>query len=269
MRMKNLLNLVVSLMLVSVWSISSADAKELAPASLGSGQITVHKFEDANENGVQDEGEQDVEGWLFRLYSLDGGLRKVAEGRTDADGNLVFDGLPSGRYKVWEECRDCWTPTTPPDMNDWNGGYYTVVDLSAGQYLTIDFGNVHHCVFPPDSFVDVEKYVSSDGENWYDADTPAEALEVSIGGDVYFRFLVSNIGDGTLYTITLNDDVYDVSGCTLTDPLAPDASFECVIGPFLAEEGAHVNTATATGNYGGQTHIDTDDANYIVTGQIV
>jgi YqxM protein len=109
--------------------------------------------------------------------------------------------------------------------------------------------------------IDVEKYVSDDGATWHDADE-APGLEVPVGDDVWFRFVVTNDGNVTLTDITLSDTDFDVSGCTLTDPLAPDGSFECVIGSFDAAEGQHTNTATATGDYEGETYSDEDDANY-------
>jgi YqxM protein len=109
--------------------------------------------------------------------------------------------------------------------------------------------------------IDVEKYVSTDGTTWQDADDPT-GPEVPVGDPVWFRFVVTNDGNVTLTDITLSDSDFDVSGCTLTDPLAPDDSFECVIGSYEAEEGQHTDTATATGDYDGQTYSDEDDANY-------
>lgn len=159
MEVRRLLNLlIVSWALLSIWPIRSADSVEMAPTTSGSGQITVHKFEDVNENGVQDEGERDVEGWLFRLYNLDEGQKLVAERRTNSDGNVIFRELPSGCYRLWEEKLECWTPITPPGMNQWNDGYYIIRDLSQDQHITIDFGNAFTCILPPSSFIDVEKH---------------------------------------------------------------------------------------------------------------
>lgn len=263
MKAQNLLGLIIAtLTLLSFWPNNSFDIEQTRSVSSESGQITAHKFEDVNENGVQDEGERDVEGWLFRLYNLDEGQKLVAERRTDSDGNVIFRDLPAGCYRLWEEKLECWTPITPPDMNQWNGGYYIIRDLGQDQRITIDFGNAFTCILPPDSFIDVEKYISLDAESWYDADTTTEALEVSIGKEVYFKFWIKNIGDGGLSNIILRDDAYDVSGCTLVDPLAPGTSFECVVGPVPVEAGWHTNTATAMGDYEGERHRDTDDVNY-------
>jgi YqxM protein len=374
-RVKRLLTVaVVSAALLGVWQVSLTSADE-SPPPLEPGSITVHKFADANGNGDQDEGEEDIEGWLMRLYQqVDGSLQKIAEGTTGPDGTVTFGDLPPGTYKVWEKLPECWEPTRPG--NRWNGGLLVRVDLSEGQEAGVTFGNRDTCATPPtppppaescidlektgpdtaapgetityhfwlkncgdvalvggaqvyDSLfgdapiwsgdldpgeivefdraytlpddcgeftntawavghppglpdvtdqdgwtlvvvcepepapsIDVEKFVSANGENWYDADTPAEALEVAVGSDVYFKFWVKNSGNVELTTITLHDSHYDVSGCALTDPLPPDAFFECVIGPFEAMEGWHVNTATASGDHGGATYTDIDRAKY-------
>ena len=345
------------------------------PPPPATGSITAHKFNDADGDGVQDPGEEDLEGWLFRLYLLNGSIQQVAEGTTGPDGRVTFADLSPGLYKVWEELPECWAPTTPG--NHWNGGYYTKVNLGEGQQASVTFGNADTCTAPPppppetcinlkktgpttaepgaeityhfrvencgdvilaggaqvydplfgdapiwdgdlepqevvefdmaytlpgdhcgnftnnawavghppgypevrddDSWtvevickpepnpsIEVEKYVSVDGQaTWEDADSPP-GPQVSEGGEVYFRFVVTNDGNVPLTNINLSDSDFDVSGCALTDPLAPTASSECVIGPFNDFSGQHTNTATATGDYDGQTYTDQDDANVTV-----
>ncbi|MEA1866066.1 MAG: hypothetical protein U9N46_12925, partial [Euryarchaeota archaeon] len=109
--------------------------------------------------------------------------------------------------------------------------------------------------------IDVEKYVSVDGgTNWDDADNPTGPYMLS-GTDPQFKFVVTNTGNVELTGISLTDTDFDLSGCTLTDPLAADASFDCsVTGTWAA--GQHTDTATVTGDFDGQTYSDTDDANY-------
>jgi len=110
----------------------------------------------------------------------------------------------------------------------------------------------------------IEKYVSNDGKaTWQDADTPAEALPVLAGTDVYFRLVVTNTGSAELTNIKLSDDPYSVSGCTVPSSLAIGGSFACMIGPFTALESQQVNTATVSGDYGGATYTETDLAHYI------
>ncbi|MCK4471698.1 MAG: Ig-like domain-containing protein, partial [Anaerolineae bacterium] len=117
--------------------------------------------------------------------------------------------------------------------------------------------------------IDIEKYVSVDDQaTWHDADA-LPGPEVLAGSEtVWFRFVVTNDGDVALTDVTLSDSDFDAeiaSQCTVPDELAPGESFECLIGPFVAIEGQHVNTGTATGDYDGETYSDEDDANYFGT----
>jgi hypothetical protein len=111
--------------------------------------------------------------------------------------------------------------------------------------------------------ITIEKHISNDNTTWQDADTPAEALPVLAGTDVYFRLVVTNTGTAELTNIKLSDDPYGVSGCTVPSPLAIGGSFACMIGPFPALESQQVNTATVSGDYGGATYTDTDLAHYV------
>ena len=154
--MKKLVTLTVLVLLLSVWVIGPVSACD------GTGSITVHKFHDVNRNSVQDAGEEDIEGWLIRIYRYDEtGLYKVAEGYTDADGMITFDNLPSPtQYKAWEEERDCWEPTTP-NLSDyvWDGGRYTIVWLNSNETVSVEFGNVYTCYVPCYESVDETAWV--------------------------------------------------------------------------------------------------------------
>ncbi len=108
----------------------------------------MHKFNDANGNGVQDEGEPDIEGWLIRLYTrVDDVLQVVAQGTTDGTGMVTFGNLPNDYvwYKVWEEARLCWMPTAPSDIESYDGGYYVLRRLDLGSEVFVDFGNTYTC----------------------------------------------------------------------------------------------------------------------------
>jgi uncharacterized repeat protein (TIGR01451 family) len=109
--------------------------------------------------------------------------------------------------------------------------------------------------------IDVEKLVTVDGATWYDADDPT-GPEADVGSDVTFRFVVTNTGELTLTNVSLTDTDFDLSGCSVVDPLVPGASFTCDHGPVSAEAGQHANTATASGDYEDETYSDTDDAHY-------
>jgi len=91
----------------------------------------------------------------------------------------------------------------------------------------------------------VEKFVSVAGGGWEDADA-APGPQVEPGDDVAFRFVVTNDGTVPLTGLSLSDSMFDTSSCALPATLEPEASTECVIGPFAAAEDQHTNTATAS-----------------------
>ncbi|UCG82517.1 MAG: hypothetical protein JSW38_10015, partial [Dehalococcoidia bacterium] len=110
--------------------------------------------------------------------------------------------------------------------------------------------------------IDLEKSVSVDNQvTFTDADV-AHGPTVSMGSDIYFKFVVTNTSNVKLNQITLTDSDYDLSGCTIPSTLDPGASFSCTIGPLPADVDQHTNTATATGSHSSYTATATDDANY-------
>jgi hypothetical protein len=157
------------------------------PPGEASSSITVHKFHDANRNGVQDPGEEDLAGWYFRIYRWDEtGLYLYDEGYTGEMGTVTFIQLVPTRYKVWEEKRDCWEPTTPTGMNLWShderAGYYTSVWVEPEQNMRVEFGNVEVCLPPPPPSVGTGTpgYWQNHPDAW-------PVGEITIGGAVYAK----------------------------------------------------------------------------------
>jgi len=108
----------------------------------------------------------------------------------------------------------------------------------------------------------IEKFVSVDGSTTFtDADL-APGPQADLDAEVSFRFAVTNTGTVPLTGITLTDNLLDLSTCTIPAELAPEAFFECTVGPVPAVEGQHTNTATATAAYEDMTITATDSANY-------
>jgi hypothetical protein len=203
--------LAITLVLALLASLSGLTQVALARSSItlattSTSSITAHKFHDANRNQVRDEGEEDIEGWLIRLYRWDDtGLYMVAEGSTGKDGTVTFSDLVPTRYKVWEKKSECWEPTTPAGMTQWDGGYYTVVKLGEGQQAAVEFGNVNTCDQPPEpppsppdpeTCIDLEK-------------TGPRTAEP--GATITYHFWVKNCGDVTL-----------AGGAQVYDPLFGD-----------------------------------------------
>lgn len=110
--------------------------------------------------------------------------------------------------------------------------------------------------------IDIEKYLSVDGGNtWLEAD-PAPGEEVAPGTELFYRFEIFNRGNVLLTEINLIDDVLDTSVCSLPESLEPEASTECVLGPFTAGEGLHTNIALVNARYDTVVVTDTDSASY-------
>src|SRR5690606_15355641 len=62
--------------------------------------------------------------------------------------------------------------------------------------------------------------------------------------------------------ISLTDNVLDTSTCQIPATLEPEATFDCAIGPFPAQQGQHSNTAAVSASFNGQTVTASDDAHY-------
>ena len=139
--------------------------------------------------------------------------------------------------------------------------------------LTIVCEGVH----PP--AIHVNNYVSLDNQaTWIEATIPPGPTVVE-GTKLYFKFVVTNSVNVTLYNITLTDTVYG----NFTDPfniytispplpssLGPDASYTGIIGPITATgTGLHFNTATDSGSDGVTTVTESQDLYYTVIAAVV
>jgi hypothetical protein len=148
-------------------------------------------------------------------------------------------------------------------------GQHSDTATATGMYgaTTVSDADDANYYAPPQPAIDVEKYVSvNDQASWEDADVPP-GPRATIGGNVYFRFVVTNIGNVSLTNVTLTDNVYLLTGCTPPDPLLPGRSYTCFYGPTPAQLGQQTDTGTATGRYGAVAVSDQDDANYYVASQ--
>lgn len=132
---------------------------------------------------------------------------------------------------------------------------------ATGAYNNETYSDFHYSnYFGTAPSINVHKYISSDNSTWIDANDPP-GLNVTVGSNVYYLFIVNNTGNVELYNITLTDSLYDL-GATPPFFLAPDEFYMFYYGPVTAELGQHTNTATDTGQYYNETFIHTDDANY-------
>ena len=81
-------------------------------------------YHDRNNDGIQSDGEEGIEGVLIQLFDKDGNL--VREMQTDADGNYWFTDLVAGAYEIRE--------TQPTAFLDGQDSLGTVDGLSRGEH---------------------------------------------------------------------------------------------------------------------------------------
>jgi hypothetical protein len=224
---------------------------------------TVVKYHDLNADGDRDADEPVLSNWEFFIDAngnedWDADETKQA---TDDSGETTFTLTAGASYSICEVLQTDWNSSDPAGATLCKSTGTVEPDTPLD---TLYFGN---WLSEPD--IDLEKYVSVDDQaTWHDADSLTGPY-TEVGSDVYFRFVVTNTGNVPLSPITLSDSDFDVSGCTLTDPLGAGDSFECIIGPYAAVAGQHTNTGTATGDYESQTYTDEDDANYLGVGAYI
>lgn len=122
--------------------------------------------------------------------------------------------------------------------------------------------------------IDLEKYVSVDGQtSWHDADS-ATGPETYEGDDVWFKFTIENTGNVDLTNVSLTDDIFGdllpagsvvgITGDTDSDGVLDfDETWELIYGPKDAILGQHVNIATVTASASGFDDLsDSDAAHY-------
>jgi hypothetical protein len=98
------------------------------------GQVCATKFYDANANGVQDNGEAGVPGWLIQVSGS-----SSCQGLTDANGQICF-ALPVGSYTVSEAApaETNWVHTTPMSFSATIDASHCSASGSFGNYCFSD-----------------------------------------------------------------------------------------------------------------------------------
>jgi uncharacterized repeat protein (TIGR01451 family) len=96
-------------------------------------------------------------------------------------------------------------------------------------------------------------------------------MAVPAGAAVYYRLTVENLGNVPLGELAVSDPTLGALGCSWPTPLpvasaTDDPTAACVVGPVVAQAGSHLNTATASGSFGGETVTDSASAEYATTG---
>ena len=250
--------------LVSSEQDRSWDAGLWKPSSLGD---TV--WLDANANGIQDPGEDGVNGIVVNL--LDGGGNPVLDGSGNplttttgpgggSDGFYEFTGLVPGSYQVEFELPVAYI-FSPRDADSAgiDGGANSDADKATGITATVSLGNDEHNpridagLIPANPEIELTKTVSPT-----DYDTDGQVL--------VYSFVVENTGNVPLTDVTVTDPLFAVSGgpIDLAVGEVDSSTFSGTYAVGLAElnAGSLPNTAevTSTDPRTGDPVTDTDDA---------
>jgi hypothetical protein len=109
-------------------------------------------------NGVQDDGEEDLAGWVMELHkSEDSGTTwmKIAEGVTASDGTVTFTNLdPYYLYRVDEEILVNWKNTTVASV---------IISVQPNATAQVEFGNIE---VPERDVEAIAQTATSSGRIW-------------------------------------------------------------------------------------------------------
>jgi|GEM_PF-5718593 len=172
----------------------------LSDPNEANGSISGIKFNDANQNGIQDAGEAALAGWTIFIDADDSGTLNGAEVSqvTDANGAYTFSNLAPGTYNVQEVIQLGWTPVLPANGEQ-------DVQVVAGITTDLDFANFQ--TFETGSISGV-KFFDHDQDGVQDAgDEGLQGWTVFIDVDGSDTF---NAGD--ISTITAADGSYTFAG---------------------------------------------------------
>ena len=216
---------------------------EVRPASIHG---TV--FQDLNNNGTQDDGEEGIEGTQIILSDAEGNV--ISETFTDSNGDYWFDNLTPGTFTVTEIQPDGFFDglDSSPDGVVGNDNITEIVLTSGEESNDNDFGETPPAQIHGRVFQDGPAFETEDGTPPEDfrsqrdgifqaaTDTPLEGVEVQL-----FFFVDPAGGSLTPRAVTLAD--VDASAYPdITDPNAP-------ITTLTDENGEYWFAGLQPGNY--------------------
>lgn len=178
----------------------------------GTGDLVVRQFEDLDEDGSWDDGEPALGGWDFTLRDARGAL--IGNGTTDANGWIMWEGLPEGEVTVTETLEPGWTNTTPLSRS---------ATIVAGETAVVYFGNIAQALVPETGDVIIHAFLDANENGAMDAgEQPLPGRSVTVRD-----------GTGTVVE-------------TGTTGVAGDMSFELPAGTYAATEALTSGWANTT-----------------------
>ncbi len=234
-----------------------------------SGSIGDTVWVDLNGDGIQDAGEEGIEGATVTLTLPDG---STVETTTDADGNYLFDNLPAGDYTVAVDVSTAdaaalaadypdLTPAGLAAVFDADGGNDSTSDLTLGvgeDNLDQDFG------YQPSGSIGDTVWVDINGDGVQDAGeegiegvtvtlTLPDGSTVTTTTDTDGQYLFDNLPAGTGYVVTVDTSTADAAALAADYPGLTVAELSAV---FDADGG---NDETSTLDLAiGENNLDQD-----------
>ncbi len=180
----------------------------------------------------------------------------------DSDAEVTPSPVESGGFNVGDTNQN--NQLEPGET--WQ--YMATGTAQSDQYTNLSLASGTGVVSGPVHSLDPSHYFGTDGSialvkyvNGFDANTPAEAALVRVGGEAAWAYVVTNTGNEALSAVALTDDQLGDISCPDTT-LAAGASMTCRV-TRTAEVGPHANVGTVTAtDIAGATVTDTDPAHY-------
>ena len=147
------------------------------------------------------------------------------------------------------------------------GNYTNIASVSGAgitSTTTVNDSDPSHYKVTPVPSIDIEKATNS-----VDADTEGEAVVLNIGASVTWSFVITNIGNETLNSITANDDLEGAITCPKTTLVAAE-SMTCtaITGTAGTVDYENIASVSGTGAISSLAVTDNDPSHYRVISPI-
>jgi protocatechuate 3,4-dioxygenase beta subunit len=178
-----------------ITAVSGTNASNVSFGNFELITISGMKFEDVNGNGVQDAGDNGLQGWTIEL-DRDANGSVDATATTDANGNYSFTNVGPGTYRIREVLQPGWVQTTTNPAD--------IAALSGTNVGNVDFGNFELITISGMKFEDVNgNGVQDAGDNglqgWtIELDRDANgSVDATATTDANGNYSFTNVGPGT------------------------------------------------------------------------